>query len=103
MDPGWDMRSDPAAGVPPGQRLPAGRLVLGRVICHHPFGPGVRLTSCAQYGHINVPEISGQAICGPEHFPAIGTTIIAVVLGYSGARGQLRLPARASRTGKTPD
>jgi predicted RNA-binding protein with RPS1 domain len=97
---GWDMHSDPAALVPEDHRLPAGTLVQATVICHHPFGIGVRLTDGTQFGHVNVPEITDAAIRGIEDYPPIGLTTAAAVLGYRGT-GQLRLSLRQSGTTTT--
>lgn len=92
---GWDMHEDPATLVPRDHQLPPGTTVEATVICHHPWGIGVKLADGTQYGHVNVPVISDGRIGGPEDYPPIGHSTAAMVLGYSGA-GQLRLSTRQS-------
>jgi hypothetical protein len=91
----WDMHEDPATSVSEDHELPAGAIVHTTVICHHPFGIGVRLADGTQYGHVNVPVITDGPLQGPADYPPIGHTAPAVVLGYSGS-GQLRLTLRRS-------
>jgi ribosomal protein S1 len=74
---------------PEADRLQVGALVAGSVVCHHVFGMGVHLAGRDEYGHVDIIDISRKPLRGPEDFPAIGSTVRARVLGYSG--GQLRL------------
>jgi hypothetical protein len=91
----WDVHADPATHVPEEHQLRAGTRVSGTVICHHPFGLGIRLTDCNQCGHVDVPLIRDGPIRGPEDYPPIGRTAPAVVIRYD-VLGQLRLSLRPS-------
>jgi len=91
----WDMHGDPAAAVPTTAQLPAGMRVTGVVVCHHPFGLGVRVDAWNQYGHADVPSIRDGVVSGPADYPPIGRTVSALVLGYSGS-SQLRLTLKLS-------
>jgi hypothetical protein len=99
----WDMHADPAALVPENrQLLSAGETVTATVVCHHPWGIGVRLPDSGQYGHVDVPAISDGVIRGSEDYPPIGLVTAAVVLGYNGT-GQLRLTTRPSDIAKAAE
>jgi len=87
------MHEDQRSCVAPDDHLTEGTFVTGMVICHHPFGIGVRLDESGQYGHVDVPFIRNKVTRGPDDYPAIGQAISAVVLGYDGF-GQLRLTTR---------
>jgi len=91
----WDMHEDPATQVPEEHRLRAGARVSVTVVCHHPWGVGIRLTDGTQYGHVDVPFIRDGPIRGPQDYRPIGQTMPAVVIRYSGS-GQLRLSMRPS-------
>jgi hypothetical protein len=71
--------------------LPASAIVTGEVVCHHPFGLGIRLHDRDKYGHVDPPFVSSDPIRGPEDYPPIGMIVRARVVGYAGARAQLRL------------
>ena len=75
--------------------IPFGTVVESTVVCHHQFGIGVWVAGHDQFGHVNVPAIRDGKIRSIEDFPAIGTRVRAVVLGYSRSR-QLRLSTRPS-------
>jgi hypothetical protein len=76
---------------PPDDRLPAGTIVTGEVVCHHPFGLGICLHDRDEYGHVDVPYVSSDPVHGPEDYPPIGIVVRARVVSYSGANAQLRL------------
>jgi len=73
---------------PADDRLPAGTLVTGEVVCHHPFGLGIRLHDRDEHGHVDVPHVSSDPVRGPEDYPPIGKVVRARVVGYSGANAQ---------------
>jgi hypothetical protein len=73
---------------PSDDRLPAGTIVTGEVVSHHPFGLDIRLHDRDQHGHIDVPYVSSDPVRG---FPPIGMVVRARVVGYIGATAQLRL------------
>jgi hypothetical protein len=88
----WDMHQAGACPVRPSDdRLPAGTIVTGEVVCHHPFGLGIRLHNRDECGHVDVPCVSSDPVRGPEDFPPIGMVVGAWVVGYIGANAQLRL------------
>jgi ribosomal protein S1 len=89
----FDMHAAGAVpAIPEDQRLEQGLVVSGVVVCHHPFGLGVRLADREEYGHVDVPQISDGMIRGPEDYPAVGEHVRGRVLGYAG--DQLRLTLR---------
>ena len=89
----FDMHEEGAVQpVPVHQRLAAGQAVSGVVVCHHPFGVGVRVDERGEYGHVDVSQISGGIINGPDDYPQLGDRVRARVLGYAG--DQLRLSLR---------
>jgi hypothetical protein len=55
----WDMH-DPGAApvVDEGDRLPEGTRVKGVVVCHHPFGLGMRLSGRDECGHVDIISIA---------------------------------------------
>lgn len=87
------MHTDPATRVPAGDQLPEGTFVRGEVVCHHPFGIGIRVDEVGQYGHVDVPHVRDSVTRGSEDYPRIGVAVSAVVLGHDG-HGQLRLTTR---------
>lgn len=90
-----DMHDDPSAAVDSSDQLEAGTWVRGVVICHHAYGMGIELPEVGQFGHVDVPMVRDRPRPGETGFPPVGTTISAVVLGYSGTR-QLKLTTRLS-------
>ncbi len=55
----WGMHEGPRTQVPAEHRLPAGAKVFVTVVCHHPWGIGIRLADGTQYGHVDVSHLSG--------------------------------------------
>jgi predicted RNA-binding protein with RPS1 domain len=91
----WDMHSHGADIVKPEHdRLHAGISVTGAVVCHHAFGLGMFLADRDEYGHVNITEVKPGAVRGPEDFPAIGSSVEGIVLGYTGIHDQLRISLR---------
>jgi predicted RNA-binding protein with RPS1 domain len=88
--PRWDMHEQVSSPAPPLPGLRVGEQVTGWVICHHPWGLGLRIDRTGQYGHVDVPHINAEGVGGIADYPAIGQTVRAVVLNYAG-NGQLRL------------
>jgi predicted RNA-binding protein with RPS1 domain len=74
------------------RRLEEGRNVTGVVVCHHPFGLGVRLEDREEYGHVDVPQIRDGVVRGVEDYPPVGERVRGRVLGHAG--DQLRLTLR---------
>jgi predicted RNA-binding protein with RPS1 domain len=91
---GWDMHSDPVPVVPEDCELAPGTRVEGSVICHHPYGFRVRLTSVEQSGHVNITEVSEGTVLGEDDFPPIGRVLALTVIGYTEIGRQLRLSAK---------
>ena len=90
---GWDMHNAGAdIEARRSRRLDAGLEVSAEVICHHPFGIGVRMVAFGELGHLDVVAIQPTrgTIVDPSTFPEVGSQIRVVVLGYSG-QDQLRL------------
>ena len=79
---------------PDHDRLQVGATVTGVVVCHHAFGLGMFLADRDEYGHVNITEVKPGAVRGPEDFPAIGSSVEGVVLGYTGIHDQLRISLR---------
>lgn len=90
---GWDLH-DAGADIEAcrSRRLAAGTEVSAEVICHHPFGLGVRIVAFGELGHLDIDAIQPArgTIVDPLTYPEIGSQIPAIVLGYSG-QDQLRL------------
>lgn len=62
----------------------------GVVVCVHPFGLGVYLSSEQGFGHVDVPMMGRPLSQDLADYPPVGSTLQLEVLGYSG-RGQLRM------------
>jgi predicted RNA-binding protein with RPS1 domain len=91
----WDMHSHGAEIVKPEHdRLPIGATVTGIVVCHHAFGLGMFLADRDEYGHVNITEVKPGVVRSPEDFPATGSSVEGIVLGYTGIDGQLRISLR---------
>jgi predicted RNA-binding protein with RPS1 domain len=91
---GWDMHRDPLPVVPQDFELASGTRIEGSVICHHPYGFGVRLPSVDQYGHVDITEVSEGTVLGEDDFPPIGEALALTVIGYTEIGRQLRLSAK---------
>jgi predicted RNA-binding protein with RPS1 domain len=79
-------------------RLPSGRLVVGEVVGHQPWGVEVRLLPPEPevVGIVDVIDVTeARPFRPPEDYPPVGQRVQAVVLGYT-PNGQLRLSARQS-------
>jgi exosome complex RNA-binding protein Csl4 len=72
------------------QRLAPGEAVSGVVVCHHPFGLGIRLDERHEYGHVDVAQISEGIIRDADDYPPVGERVRARVLGYAGDQLTLR-------------
>ncbi|HEY8505759.1 MAG TPA: S1 RNA-binding domain-containing protein [Gemmataceae bacterium] len=78
-------------------RFPAGRVVRGTVVAHHPYGISVDLGDPVAAGLVPITEFLDGGRMTPERYPAIGATVTAVVLGHTGeGRKQIRLCMRPS-------
>ena len=88
---GWDMHE---AGSAEFFTLPAGEVVAAEVICHHPFGLGLRLPEFDAHAHVNITEISETVVHGPKEFPAIGSRVLARSFGPSGEGHHLTMTLR---------
>ena len=66
-------------------RFPAGRVVSGTVLSHHPFGIFVDLGDPVTRGLVHIPEFLDDGRMTMEQYPAVGVTVTAVVLGHSDA------------------
>ncbi len=88
----------------PSSDLEAGQAVRAVVVCIHVFGLGVWLPEQAVFGHVNVDLKWVPSPSALDDYPTVGTLLTANVLGYSGARHQLRLelvtPPQASPSGR---
>jgi len=54
---------------------------------------GMYVEDVDQYGHVDAPNVRNRGMRDADDLWPIGTTLTAVVLGYSGV-GQLRLSTR---------
>jgi ribosomal protein S1 len=96
---GWDMHGHgEELKRQAGAQRSKGASVTGTVVCHHPFGLGVHIDDCNEYGHVNITEIGVDPLRGPEDFPPIGSVVTATVLGYTGIHAQLRLTLKSAQT-----
>jgi ribosomal protein S1 len=64
-------------------RFPPGKVVSGVVIAHYPFGIFVDLGDPVAIGLVQIPEFRDEGRMTQDQYPAIGTTITAVVLGHT--------------------
>jgi ribosomal protein S1 len=78
-------------------RFPAGMVVSGTVLSHHPFGIFVDLDDPVATGLVQIPEFKDQERMTAEEYPPIGSRITAVVLGHTEeSRSQVWLCMRPS-------
>jgi ribosomal protein S1 len=74
-----------------------GQFVLGKVDFHAPFGVFVNLDDPVVKGLIKIPDFLDEGVMQAEMYPAIGTTVGAVVVGYNESNQQeVYLSARPS-------
>ena len=79
------------------QRFPAGRVVHGTVVAHHPFGIFVDLGDPVATGLVQITEFLDGGRMTPEQYPPVGETVTAVVLGQTDkGRKQIWLCMRPS-------
>lgn len=76
---------------PAPRELDVGTRVSAVVVCIHVFGVGVWLPDLARFGHVNASHMGVAQTQTLDDYPRIGEALPALVLGYAGARRQLRL------------
>lgn len=64
----------------------AGRVIEVRIVCVHPFGVGVRMSSHDVYGHVNAPQVTDTRFTVDEFASHIGETRTALVLAVEPGR-----------------
>src|SRR4051794_27883897 len=67
-------------------RFPKGRVVTGTVSEHHPFGLFVDLGDPAAKGLVQITVFADEGRMTPEHYPPVGMSITALVLGHTDER-----------------
>lgn len=65
------------------QRFPAGHVVHGTVISHHPFGIFVDLNDQVATGLVQITEFLDGGRMTSGQYPAVGESVTAVVLGHT--------------------
>jgi ribosomal protein S1 len=73
-----------------------GQFVQGEVEFHAPFGVFVRLEESSVKGLIKIPDFLDEGKMSPEMYPAIGTTVGAIVVGYNEGSSEVYLSAKPS-------
>ncbi len=68
------------------QRFPAGRVVSGTVLSHHPYGIFVDLGDPVARGLVQIPDFLDGGRMTMEQYPAVDETVRAVVLGHTDER-----------------
>ncbi len=76
--------------------LPVGRLVIGRVTHHAPFGVFVDI-NLPFVGLIQVTDFRDQGRMSPLEYPCIGAFVEAVVLGFAQGNRQIWLGVKPSQ------
>jgi ribosomal protein S1 len=64
-------------------RFPTGRLVIGTVSQHHPFGIFVDLGDPVAKGLVQITDFVDEGQMTLEQYPPIGSTIRAIALGHT--------------------
>jgi ribosomal protein S1 len=79
------------------QRFPVGCVVRGTVVAHRAFGIIVDLGDPVATGLVQITDFLDVGRMTPEHYPPIGETVTAVVLGHTSEyRKQIWLCMRPS-------
>lgn len=79
------------------QKLPIGSLVSCTIVNHAPFGVFVKIQDVPFYGLIQITDFRDEGRMTFGEFPAIDSTLIAVVLGFKEAEHQIWLGVKPSQ------
>jgi ribosomal protein S1 len=79
------------------ETLPIGTLVSCAVIQHAPFGVFVSIPAVPFDGLIQITDFKDEGRMTPAEFPAIGTSLKAVVLGFKETGRQIWLGVKPSQ------
>jgi hypothetical protein len=79
------------------ESLPIGSMVSCVATRHAPFGVFVRITGVPFDGLIQITDFKDMGRMAPDEFPAIGTSLKAVVLGFKETGRQIWLGAKPSQ------
>jgi ribosomal protein S1 len=82
------------------QSLPIGSIVSGVATRHAPFGVFVTITGVPFDGLIQITDFKDTGRMTPDEFPAIGSNLGAVVLGFKETGRQIWLGIRPSQIEK---
>lgn len=77
--------------------LAIGAMVRFAVVRHEPFGVFASIEGVAFPGLIQITDFKDAARMTPQEYPPLGTTMIAVVLGYQESTKQIWLGVRPSQ------
>ena len=80
--------------------LPVGSMVSGIATRQPPFGVFVKITGVSFDGRIQITDFKDTGRMTPDEFPAIGTSLQAVVLGFKEDERQIWLGVRPSQIDK---
>ena len=77
--------------------LAIGDKVQGIVVAHHPFGVFVELPMTTVQGLIEIPNFKDAGRMTPDQYPELGTSVVAVVLGFKESGQQVWLGVKPSQ------
>lgn len=81
--------------------LAIGDKVQGIVVAHQPYGVFVELSMTTAQGLIEIPNFKDAGRMTPDQYPALGTTVVAVVLGFKESGNQVWLGVKPSQLATT--
>lgn len=81
--------------------LAIGDKVQGIVVAHQPYGVFVELSMTTAQGLIEIPNFKDVGRMTPDQYPALGTTVVAVVLGFKESGNQVWLGVKPSQLATT--
>ena len=79
------------------ENLKIGSHVFGHVLCHEPYGFFVSISGNNFQGLVQITDIKDDERVFPADYPAIGTYIEAVVLGFRDVNQQIWLGIKPSQ------
>jgi len=81
------------------RKLPGGSLVSCTITRHAPYGAFARISEVPFDGLIQITDFKDEGRMMADEFPAIGSTLTAVVLGFKEAGHQIWLGVKPSQIG----
>jgi predicted RNA-binding protein with RPS1 domain len=81
------------------RKLPVGSLVSCRITRHAPYGVFAKISGVPFNGLIEITDFKDEGRMTVDEFPAVGSTLTAVVLGFKESGHQVWLGVRPSQIG----